>query len=174
MRKYGEYGEEYIQRAEEIFLSSQMTIRELANQSATLLGREISEKHLARIGNSRNWYVRRAQEGNPNADISYELEVIRAIIFQQIQVTAESGLFITGYDNEGDILAALEPLGVDVRRINPEIDASLINAYMNMLSKANIQITPKGTAKTTLEQATEQAREALEKAGLPIAGVANE
>jgi len=59
MRKYGDYGSEFYDKAEEIFLSSPtLTIKDLADQSKELLGRSIDRKHLSSYANNANSAVR--------------------------------------------------------------------------------------------------------------------
>jgi hypothetical protein len=98
--------------------------------------------------------------------ISLEINHLRALLYEQIVANAEGGYFVTGDDLDETIL--IETLsridGIQIRKINPgSTEPALVNAYMNILSKANIQADTGISAKTSREQVLDAIEEYLEE-----------
>ncbi len=166
-RKGGDFGLEYFDRAREIYIQNNFTLKDLANRSESLLGQKISYDALKDRAEVDNWEgLRQVRPNNGQAsDVGEELELLRQILFQDIQMSAKDGLFLHGEFDEALVLEFLKEVdGVTVERYRPDgVDPQKINAYMNIIQKANINIAPRGTGKTTREQALDMIRDIMKE-----------
>jgi len=164
---YGEYGRNVIQAAEEIFVQSNMSLREFCRQSERLVGRPLDYERMLKLAQRLNWTTKqaahKAESGGP--DIDHEIQTIRRIVYEQIVLSSQRGLVITGEVEIGLVQAALTGLDVTVHQLNPQgPDPQLVNSYMNLLAKSNYTPTTTISAKTPLEKAQDIIREEMENA----------
>jgi hypothetical protein len=161
-----EHSDELIEAAKAAYLKSNMSMAELARNSASLIGQHVTLNKLL-------YYSRRDPEGRWDVlrkarpdKISLEINHLRALLYEQIVANAEGGYFVTGDNLDETIL--IETLsridGIQIRKINPgSTEPALVNAYMNILSKANIQADTGISAKTSREQVLDAIEEYLEE-----------
>jgi hypothetical protein len=165
-KKFGQYSEDLIERAREIFLANpELSFAELSRQSANLLGFHIELDSLKEYAAKGNWAVQRsALQGNKSdTDIISEVNIIREILFSQILAESRTGLLITGNFDKEEIAHRLSGLDIKIVEFSPRgVDPQLVNAYMNCLQKAGIKLEGLGTsAKTSRQQIIEQAQEEI-------------
>jgi hypothetical protein len=178
LKLYGTYGmidtmvhKETYDKLREYFVNSNCTLEELANISKKVAGQQVSIDSLkdrARRDPVGTWEVLRAarRSAETKGDIPLEIETIRRLLFTQIAHSSLSGVFIYGNVNLGDVRKAVEGIeGIEgCEQINPRLDSSIVNAYMNLLQKSQKGGLSKGTSgKTTLQQTIEMVKRAQEQ-----------
>ena len=173
MSRVGKASTDAIKRLKEYFLDHpEIDYEKLAEMSASICGQEVVLDAIKRESAADgNWYVERnSRQYGKTDEISEEINHVRQIVYQQILVSNEGGLFISAKDgqdfNESEIVQALSKLHwVKVVKIKPGgVDAAMVNAYMNLLSKTNVPISLSGTSgKTSREQAIEMIRKVQEE-----------
>lgn len=160
---------ETIEKAKEIFLGDRfMSLEKLSDASEDLLGQKIAFENLKKYAQRGNWSHEKQilhQAEETGDDITKEVEAIRRVLFDQITTANRGGLLIVG-ETSDDLEAKLNELlegypDLDWVKVNPgAVNATWVNAYMNLLDKANIGISSGASAKTSYQQALEIARKA--------------
>jgi hypothetical protein len=161
-----EHSDELIEAAKAAYLKSNMSMAELARNSQSLIGQHISLNKLlyySRRDSEGRWDVLR--KANPDK-VSREINHLRGLLYEQIVANAEGGFFVTGEDlDEAVLIETLSQIdGIQIRKINPgSTEPALVNAYMNILAKANITTDIGVSAKTSREQVLDAIEDLLEK-----------
>lgn len=149
-----------IAKLETFFLANPaVDIRKLSGMSEEICGKKVEYEFIKSQARDGNWVERRnALNKKPENDISSEVDHIRRIVYSQIVSANESGILITS--DEANLLETAVRLlegieGIRIVRIKPgAVDATMVNAYMNLLSKTNANLNLGTTnGKTEREQA---------------------
>ena len=171
VRRLGEFNEDYLARAREIYLTRNLSIDDIADQSAELLGQSIERGRLRAYSIEGNWAVEKSKalgKSPQSDDVKTEVDTIRKIVYNQIVAESESGLLVK-FDNPEqrkqvtEYLRKLELVFVDFQPGG--VDAQLVNAYMGLLTKSKeIGLESRGqSAKTTRQQVLDEAKKAIEE-----------
>lgn len=145
-------------------------IKEVARRSEEIVGQKIQYdnlRHIARNDEEGNWHVlkRAHQASGKDADINHEVDHIRRLMYRELALTGEEGLLIIGNYDQEEVRAALGGIaGIEIKEFGSRrIDHNLVNAYMNILSKSNMELNVQGTsAKTPREQVLDLIEESLQ------------
>ena len=165
MRSSGKYNEEIIQRAEHAYVEDGISLESISELSQDLLGMKVPFDTIKLWSKDYHWRKKKIEKENrgdnkPVDSVVDEVNVIRKIIFEEIVAKSRSGLMVTG-DNIDEARVILDGIeGIDIREVSPTgTDSSLINSYMNLLSKAKVDFTNMGrSAKTTRQQVMDLAK----------------
>lgn len=169
-RQLGEYNEDYLARAREIYLESGMSTNDIADRSAELLGQVITRDRLRFYATQGGWPVERnklrGKSPEKNDDIKAEVDTIRRIVFEQIKAESESGLLISpdNLEQKQAVIKFLDEQHIIYRDVSAKgIDPQLVNAYMSLLTRRKeIGIENIGaSAKTPLQKGMEAAAKAI-------------
>lgn len=154
---------EFEKSVEEYFLSHSIGLHELAHKSLSLFGEKFSPEDIKFYSNRGKWSLKKtgSTEGN---GISLEIETIRKVLFRQIVSMSEGGLIVSGEEEVIEALRIeLESRGLTVNLVAPDgVEPSLVNSYMNLLSKANFDLGKAASKKTSQQKALEMLRESRE------------
>lgn len=172
-RKFGNTSPEAIRKLKEHFLSTTISIPELAAMSQVICGQNVNYDALIEYVHhdpEGDWEVTRNSLNFARSEnVGEEVNHIRQIVYQQIIAANESGLLIVGEFDESEIKERLSDMKdtIKIVRIRPGgVDSAMVNAYMNLLSKSNIPINISGSsAKTAREQGLDYIRQAKEELG---------
>lgn len=134
--------------------------------SRDLCGKHVDLDAIKTRSRIEGWEIERNSLKNSSEDVVSEVHHIRQIVYQQIVAASESGLMLVGeFDHEAvmRLLSGIENL--KVIKLKPgAVDASMVNAYMNLLTKSNIRLDMVGASgKTSREQGIDLLREAMEE-----------
>lgn len=168
MPKFSAYNSEVAISLRTFFLANpSMDLRQLARLSESICGQEVPYEKVKELAGRENWEVQRAaKKGDEEVDdVLAEVQHIRRMVYQQMVVANEAGLLVTGLpemlETASNLLGSLGE-NVKVVRIRPGgLDASMVNAYMNLLAKTNMNLNMKsGSGKTGRQEAIELSVEA--------------
>jgi hypothetical protein len=166
-RPGGQFSDEVRARLREIYVQGEMSYTDLAAMSAELVGQKISFDRLktyARNDPAGAWEVARnerlsqlASQNQP--DIFTEVEFVRQALYQEIVRQATGGLIILGAkaDQKAEIAQRLKGLNLQVVESSSGLDAQIVRAYFDALSKLNISVQAMRptSAKTSRQRALE-------------------
>lgn len=146
------------------------SIKEVSRRSEEIVGQQIQYDNLrliARNDEEGNWHVlkRAYQASGSNADINHEVDHIRRLMYRELALTGEEGLLIIGNYDQEEVRDALGGIpGVEIKEFGSRrVDHNLVNSYMNILSKSNMELNVQGTsAKTPREQVLDIVEESLQ------------
>lgn len=164
-RKLGNTNQDALNQLKTFALANPaVPIEQIALRSKSICGQEISYDRL-KIYAERDpdgpWLIQRSAQKTD--DVSSEVNHVRRIVYSQIVAQNEGGLLLTGDFDEQALTEMFEGTTVKISRVNPNsADAALINAYMNLLSKSNVNFSLGDTSgRSSREQVIEEARKAL-------------
>lgn len=165
---------EVLEGARQLVISG-MSFQEVVDKSEMLLGQKVSLDRIKRESSLHPdlWVVaRRGPESR--SDIATEVDTIRHLMFETIVASSQEGIWIPiiNKDNETTIMRLIRSIEAElvsygcgeIRRIKPKgLDHNLVNAYMGLLSKSNVNLDIGASAKTSREQAMDIVAEALDE-----------
>lgn len=169
-----QYSDDTFNRLFDFFMANpSLTVKDVADRSKEVCGVAVKYVDLREVARRADWAVKRSQfqeAVNTSAvsdddNVVSEVNHIRRIIYRQITAASEAGVMITGegadYDTIKEALAGIPD--IKVVKLRPGgVDAQMVNAYMNLLSKSNVKLDLGGnvSGKTAREQALELTGEA--------------
>lgn len=114
-----------------IYISGKYSINELSKKSETLIGQHVTTTNLKGIITKEGWRTDKIKQDSDKAEASDTS--INTMVEDVMNIVYESIL--------------------KEWKVDKELNPAKVNAFMNLLDKANINIAPQGSAKTGLQQA---------------------
>lgn len=155
--------EREIEIAKQMFLEQGIPLPALSSLSQKLIGKHIPVdvlKHASRDDPDGSWATQRRLLTEGTQDVTDEIQHLRQIMYQQIVLQSNAGLFLSGEFDEEEVKRRLRGIpGLEIKRWGGRVDSNLINTYMNILAKSNIEIRLSGAnGKTPREQVLDAIR----------------
>lgn len=152
------------------FVESNMTLEEIASLSESIVGQHVSYEQVkdrSKRDPAGSWEILRAayRSSNAKSDIAEEVDTIRQLVYRQIVHSSLSGVFVYGDVDLDDVRKAIKGVrGVEgCAQINPSLDASYVNSYMNLLAKSGKSGLPRPSAKSSRQQVIDLIKESSKK-----------
>lgn len=176
-KEFGNYTADQWDKLREFwFANPQLTLKDLPAYAESITGKSFKYPDIKNFADTNGWEVARTKylaENGSNIDTSggsviAEVNHIRQIVYQQIVAANESGLLLTGDFDRDEVTALLS--GIDnlkIVKLRPGgVDAQMVNAYMNLLTKSNVRLdlgtTSGKTSREQLFDAVEEAEKELD------------
>lgn len=160
--------DEHYNKLKEIFVTTDIPLAALSNQSKELIGVRVTIDQLKIRSTAEGWV---AEKNNRQANVNFtkakaisdEVDELRKVLYASIIAAGNSGVFVMGLELDPEkVENCLKKAGFAIDSVffaPPKLNSAHVTAYMNILAKMNFNfdiVAPdRPSAKSTFQQVLE-------------------